>query len=72
MTISESKAPAILPSLVNISNQGIALYLEGRPATPDEIANHCVGESDALYMPDYIMDEKGKLKEIRYDKVVYR
>jgi hypothetical protein len=71
MTSSGNKAPTILSSLKNISNKGIALYLDGKAATPDEIAFHCVNEDEALYMPDYILDEKGVLKEIRYDKVVY-
>lgn len=71
MTTSDNKATTILSSLKEISNQGIALYLNGETSTPDEIADHCVND-EGLYMPDYIMDDKGLLTEIRYDKVVYK
>ena len=71
MTQSEKKATTILSSLKRISNTGITLYLNGRAATPDEIAACCVNEK-ALYMPDYVMDDEGALKEVRYDKVVYK
>ena len=70
MTASDNKAPTILSNLKNINNKGVALYLNGKTATPDEIARHCVND-ETMYMPDYIMDNNGLLKEIRYDKVVY-
>ncbi|MCL2052648.1 MAG: hypothetical protein FWG91_13120 [Lachnospiraceae bacterium] len=69
MTKSEKKDKSILSSLKCISNKGIILYLDGKLATPDEIAYRCINDK-AAYMPDYIMDDKGTLKEIRYDKVV--
>jgi hypothetical protein len=71
MTTSDHKAPTILSNLKQISNQGISLYLNGKTATPDEIAARCVNE-ETLYMPDYIMDDKGAIKEIRYDKVILK
>ena len=68
MTTSDDKAPTILSKLKKISNKGVILYLDGIMATPDEIASRCIND-ETPYMPDYIMDEKGVLKEIRYDKV---
>ena len=56
--------------LENIRQSGVCLFLEGKPATPDEIAGRCVCE-EAVYMADYVMDENGSLKELRYDKVTY-
>jgi len=47
---------------------GASLYLEGERSTPEDIARRCVKE-DMSYMPDYIWNEKGKLTEIRYDKI---
>lgn len=54
--------------LKNILNQGVELYLDGRPATPERIANRFVRE-EAVYMPDFVLDENGALTQIRYDKV---
>ena len=68
MTKSGSKKATILSSLTNISDKGITLYLNGEAATPDEIAACCVNDK-TMYMPDYVLDDKGTLKEIRYDKV---
>lgn len=52
-----------------LEHYGIGLYLEGRPSTPEEIRNVCSVCEDSAYMPDYVMDEEGGLKEIRYDRV---
>ena len=54
--------------LQKMEHEGVRLYLDGRPATPDAIARCCVNE-ETLYMPDYVTDKQGKIKEIRYDKV---
>ena len=71
MTTSDHKAPTILSNLTNISEQGVALYLNGKASTPDEIAACCVND-EMLYMPDYVIDDKGAVTEVRYDKVVFR
>ncbi len=47
---------------------GTSLYLEGKMSTPEDIAKSCVNE-EMSYMADYIWNEKGKLTEIRYDKI---
>ena len=54
--------------LKKISGQGVDLYLEGKPASPDEIAKKFFVCEDAVYMPDYVKDESGKLTQGRYDK----
>jgi len=54
--------------LENAFQNGVALFLEGTPALPSEIAGKCVGE-DTVYMADYVLDDKGILRELRYDRV---
>jgi hypothetical protein len=68
MPTSEEHQTTMVSRLEFIQQKGIALYLNGHSATPDEIASCCVNE-DTVYMPDYVMDEAGKLKEVRYDKI---
>lgn len=53
-------------------NKGVNLYLEDRPASPEEIARKFFVSEDAVYMPDFVTDTDGKLREVRYDKVKYR
>jgi hypothetical protein len=69
MTKTEKEALSAPFNLKSISEQGVKLYIDGKSATADEIARRCVNEKNSLYMADYVLDEKGKLAEIRYDKV---
>lgn len=59
---------AVRQKLEHMHDSGIALYLDGEPATPSSIAGRCVQE-DTLYMADYVIDDKGILKELRYDRI---
>ena len=52
-----------------ILSQGIELYLDGRPASPDRIAERFVRE-DTVYMPDFVIGENGVLTQVRYDKIM--
>ena len=52
-----------------ITGQGVDLYLEGKPSSPVEIAKKYFVCEDAVYMPDFVTDEKGKLTQVRYDRV---
>ena len=51
-----------------VMESGVGLFIEGKPATPEMIAQKCVCE-DMVYMADYVLDETGRLKELRYDRV---
>lgn len=52
-----------------ILDQGIELYLDGKPASPDGIVERFVRE-DTVYMPDFVIDENGILIQVRYDKIM--
>lgn len=56
--------------LEKLESEGIKLYLNGAPSTTDYIVSNCVNE-DTVYMPDYVTDESGKVKEIRYDRIFF-
>lgn len=58
--------------LERMREKGVGLYLEGRPSTPEEIASVCSVCEDNSYMPDFVLDDAGSLREIRYDKILYR
>ena len=58
--------------LKRMSGQGVNLYLEGKPSSPEEIARKYFVCEDAVYMPDFVMDEKGKLTQVRYARVKCR
>lgn len=54
--------------LKQIRRSGVSLFMQGEPATPAEIARRCVCEAE-IYMADYVLDDTGSLKELRYDRV---
>lgn len=49
----------------------VDIYVDGHPATQDEADAICKVCEQYSYMADYVMDDNGFLKEIRYDKVSY-
>ena len=55
--------------LERMEKQGVKLYLDGAPSTTEYIIRNCVNE-DTVYMPDYVKDEHGIVKEIRYDRIL--
>lgn len=65
--IIASKA-ALKSRLEQLEKEGVKLYLNGAPSTTEYIVNNCVNE-DTVYMPDYVTDRCGKIKEIRYDRI---
>ena len=54
--------------LKKLEKEGIRLFLNGVPSTTEYIIENCINE-DTVYMPDYITDECGRIKEIRYDRI---
>ena len=57
-------------SLEEIEREGVFLYIEERSSSASEIYRECFNE-EAIYMPDYVMDNMGRLKELRYHKISY-
>jgi hypothetical protein len=55
--------------LEKLERKGVKLYFNGAPSTTEYIVNHCVNE-DTVYMPDYVTDESGKVREVRYDLIL--
>ena len=58
----------MIDELSKAANEGAVLYINDKIAPPEIIAECCMEEA-AVYMPDYVMDERGTLKEIRFDKI---
>lgn len=46
----------------------LEVYMDNERITLEEALNRCVQER-TVYMPDYVLDEKGVLKQLRFDKI---
>lgn len=55
--------------LEDILSQGIELYLDGQPSSPEGIVERFVRE-DVIYMPDFVLNEEGALTQVRYDRIM--
>ena len=57
--------------LQSFADQGIVLFLDGTPSTPEHLTRVLCAEEEACYMRDYVYDEneKGVLKELHFDKL---
>lgn len=66
----EMSASSLKQRLQEWEKAGIRLYLDGAPTSSEYIEQNCVNE-DTLYMPDYVTDNEGRIKEIRYDRIYH-
>lgn len=64
----EKNEQLLKEKLEQVQSTGVSLFLEGEPATPAVIAEKCVCEN-MIYMADYVLDDNGILKELRYDRI---
>ena len=64
----KSESAPLRVRLEQLEREGIKLFFNGVPSTTEYIVENCIRE-DTVYMPDYVTDEYGRIKEIRYDKV---
>jgi len=70
MTLDCKEDSALLRvSLEEMEKKGIKLFLNGVPSTTEYIVKSCLNDEDTVYMPDYVTDECGRIKEIRYDRI---
>ncbi|MCI8506145.1 MAG: hypothetical protein HFI67_08165 [Lachnospiraceae bacterium] len=59
----------LLKQMKRYEKQGVEITLSGERSSPEQIASACAVREHGCYMGDYIWNEKGNLKEIRYDKI---
>ena len=59
----------LLKQMKHYEKRGVEITLSGEECSLEEIASACAVKEHGCYMGDYIWDETGKLKEIRYDKI---
>ena len=67
--MKDYRVDALEGILLAMEREGVDLYLNGRRSRARDIAKRCRVCEKRVYMPDYVMDEKGRLREVRYDEV---
>ncbi len=59
---------ALMAELQNYEQQGISIWLEGSPSTPDRVCEAVRVRESISFMRDYVFSE-GALKEVRFDRI---
>lgn len=58
----------MLLHLEQMRRNGVELFLDGQAVLPIEVVAKAVREN-SLYMADYVLNDEGAVKEVRFDKV---
>lgn len=71
--MSEDKIPhnrrTALEYQVNVMRKdSFEVYMDNQRTTLEDALARCVREK-TIYMPDYVLDECGNLKQVRFDRV---
>ena len=71
---STSEKDSFIPlkhELSEYKENGVHLYLQGRPSNPFKIAKVCsrVCETGISYMREYTYDDDGKVTEINFNRI---
>lgn len=61
----------MLLQLEQMSRKGIKLFVDGENVLPAEAVSRAVRE-DSPYMADYVLDEGGAIRQVRFDRVTNR
>ena len=55
----------LMMMLARYQQEGVPIYFEDRPSTPQEVVNMMMVREDEVYMPDYVTDKQNKVVQIR-------
>lgn len=66
------KLEVLLLELESLQGIGITIWLEGSETTPFVASNAIMVNEENNYMRDYVMNERGKVTELRFDKIKYK
>ncbi len=59
----------LFKELVDYEKRGVSLWMDNYPSSPADIVNSGILQEEAVYMRDYIVNEKGVLIEIHFDRI---
>ncbi len=70
MTIDEklSTGFALMAELQNYEQQGISIWLDNSPSSPDRVLDTLRVEEELSFMRDYVFRD-GELEEVRFNRV---
>lgn len=64
-----TKVRALMEELQKYEQEGLPLFLEGRPCESADIVRACILAEEQNYMRDFISDDSQKIQRINFVKV---
>lgn len=68
----EQQAHSLFSELTDYEKEGIHILLNGLPASPMQVVQAHIMREDSVYMRDYVLNEKGDIKELCFNNVDQR
>lgn len=69
MLVEKEQYQSLYTELAEYEKYGIRMKIDGKPASPMQIAAAHMVKEDSGYMRDYILDEEGHVEELLFDRV---
>ena len=63
------KLEVLLLELESLQGIGITIWLDGQKTSPIDASNAVLVNEEDNYMRDYVLDDGGRVRELRFDKV---
>ncbi len=70
--MGEQKYQALFAELTRYEQEGVYILMNGLPASPMQIVQAHVMCEDAVYMRDYVLNDRGDIKKLCFDDVKNR
>ncbi len=70
--MGEQKYQALFAELTGYEQKGVYILMNGLPASPMQIVQAHVMREDAVYMRDYVLNDRGDIKKLCFDDVKNR
>lgn len=68
----EQQVHSLFSELTDYEKEGIHILLNGLPASPMQVVQAHIMREDSVYMRDYVLNEKGDIKELCFNNVDQR
>lgn len=68
----EQKFQKMFTELTSYEQKGVFILMNGLPASPMQIVQAHIMKEDASYMRDYVLNDKGDIKELGFQDVTVR
>lgn len=59
----------LFSELSGYEKKGVCMWMDGLPASPMQIVQAHIIREDNAYMRDYVLNDKGDIKDLRFDDV---